>query len=156
MKIGIISDTHDNSSYVLGAAEVLRGCEVDYILHAGDIVSAATARVFAAINGAKFIAVLGNCDIDKDNLRESISGLGGQLCETVYNGEIAQRRILMAHKPAVLRGLLEKERFDLGIYGHTHKQAINKTGRTLIINAGPGCVTIVDLDNMKIEEMVPG
>jgi putative phosphoesterase len=117
-----------------------------------------TAAMFAGIDGAKFIAVYGNCDTDKAELSEIITGFGGEIHET-YEGEIAGRHIFMAHRPNFLQSALESGKYDLIIYGHTHRLDIRKAGRTLVVNPGTirfwhigrPYVVIVELDNMTAE-----
>ena len=55
MQIGIISDSHDHHSNVLRAIEIFNESNVEYVLHAGDIVSPFTAKAFADLRIAKFI-----------------------------------------------------------------------------------------------------
>ena len=136
----------------------LRRKKVSYIFHAGDIESGDTAEMFAGVNGAKFIAVFGNCDMERAELAEAIARFGGEISET-YEGEIGNRRIFMAHKPELSQVAIESGKFDLVIYGHTHKLDIRKVGLTLIVNPGTARrwqmghphVVIVELDNMTAE-----
>jgi hypothetical protein len=62
MRIGIVSDTHDNRRHVMQAIEIFRRHAVQYVLHAGDIVAPFTTLAFAELRSAKFIAVFGNND----------------------------------------------------------------------------------------------
>ena len=56
MKIGILSDTHDAHENVLKAIKIFNEHKVSYVFHAGDMVSPFTARAFADVAPAKFIA----------------------------------------------------------------------------------------------------
>ena len=158
MKIGIISDTHDGLANAAMAAQVFGYRKVSYILHAGDIESADTAQAFAGINGAKFIAVFGNCDNERLHLAEAITSFGGEIHET-YDGQIDGKRIFMAHKPELAQNAVESGQFDLVIHGHTHQLKIERTGRTLIVNPGTARrwqmgnphVVIVELGDMAAE-----
>ncbi len=158
MKIGIISDTHDGHHNAIRAGEIFNQKKVDFILHAGDIESRDTAEIFAGINEAKFIAVYGNCDTERAELTEAITNLGGEIHE-IYEGQIGGKRIFMAHQPELMKGAIERDEFDLVIYGHTHKLDIRKVGRTLVINPGTARrwqmgsphVVIVELDHMVTE-----
>jgi len=158
MKIGIISDTHDGLANAGKAAEVFGQQKVSFILHAGDIESGDTAEIFAGINGAKFIAVYGNCDTQRAELVETITSFGGEVNE-IYDGQIGERRIFMAHRPELAQGAVESGKFDLVIKGHTHKLDICKVGRTLIVNPGTARrwqmghprVVIVELEDMSAE-----
>jgi len=158
MKIGIISDTHDGLANISRAAEVFRQRKVSFIFHAGDIEAADTAQMFAGINEAKFIAVYGNCDTERVYLAETIENFGGEIHET-YNGQIDSRRIFMSHKPELATKAIQSGKFDLVIYGHTHKLDIRKAGKVLVVNPGTARrwqmghphVVIVELADMSAD-----
>ncbi|HDZ69132.1 MAG TPA: metallophosphoesterase [Phycisphaerales bacterium] len=159
MKIGIISDTHDAYKNVLKAVNVFNEKKVKYILHAGDMVSPSTAEAFAGVGDAKFIAVFGNCDLDKLFLATAINDFGGQIHQAPYTGHAGGKRIFMTHRPVAMESIIESGRFDLVIYGHTHKQDIRKVGETLVINPGKSAgrlmgkssVVVLELDDMSAE-----
>jgi putative phosphoesterase len=150
MKVGIISDTHDRQSDVARAAEIFSEQKVGYILHAGDMVSASTAKAFAQVDGAKFIGVFGNCDREKSMLTSYVSDFGGEIHGHVYRGEIGGRRVFMTHKPSTLGEVSQDNSFDLVVYGHTHKQLVQKVGQTLVINPGTSAVVVLELDDMSV------
>jgi hypothetical protein len=93
MKIGIISDSHDHHANVLKAVEIFKNKNVEYILHAGDIISPFTARALSAVSNAKFIAVFGNNDGEKHILKSTIEGFcrkaspsgGGEIHKDPYH-----------------------------------------------------------------------
>ena len=159
MKIGIISDSHDAHQNVLKAVDVFNEQNVDYVLHAGDMVSPFTAKAFAEVKGAEFIAVFGNCDGEKLFLKSTIENFGGKIYEDNYTGQIGNRRIFMTHKPGELESIADSGKYNLVIYGHTHKQDIRKVGNTLVINPGEStdwltgspAVVVFDTDNMNVE-----
>ena len=162
MKIGIISDSHDHHLNVLKAVEVFNEHKVSYILHAGDIVSPFTATAFSKVEGAKLIAVFGNNDGEKIILKREFDSFGGEIYEDCYKGEIAGRKIFMTHRPSIVDEMAASGKFDLVIYGHTHKQDIRKSGDTLIINPGEStdwlmeksAVVILRPDDMSFEEVL--
>jgi len=157
MKIGIISDSHDHHANVLKAVEVFNREKVKYVFHAGDIIAPFAAKAFAEVKGAKFIAVFGNNDGEKVILKSTISGFGGEICDDAYRGEVGGKKIFMTHKPSVAEEAAGAGKYDLVIYGHTHKQDIRKVGETLIINPGESTdwlseksfVVVLELDNME-------
>ena len=159
MKIGIISDSHDHHKNVLKAVEVFGKHKVSYIFHSGDIVSPFTAKAFAGVEGAKFIGVFGNCDGEKVILTSTIKDFGGEIHEGIYRGEVAGKRIFMTHTLGVIEEVAGSGKFDLVIYGHTHKQDIRKVGDTLVVNPGEStdwltdesCVVVLELDDMSYE-----
>jgi putative phosphoesterase len=162
MNIGIISDTHDHHSNVIKAIEIFNKRQVKYVLHAGDIVSPFTAKAFADLKEAKFIAVFGNCDGEKIHLKNAIEGFGGEVYDSVYNDQIADRRVFMTHRPDAINEVAGSGKYDLVIYGHTHRQDIRTVGKTLIVNPGEAtdwltgqpCVVVVELDDMSYEPIL--
>ena len=54
MKIGLISDTHDNIQNIRKAISLFNDKNVSFVIHAGDIVSPEAVEAFA---GVKLIAV---------------------------------------------------------------------------------------------------
>ena len=160
MKIGIISDTHDHHANVLKAIEIFKREQVEYILHAGDIVSQYTAKAFGDAKDAKFIAVYGNNDGEKFVLKSVIEGFGGEIHQDPYHGQIAGKKIFMTHKPSVLDEVISSQRYDIIIYGHTHFRDVRTVGRTLIINpgeatdwvCGKGNLCVLDTDSLKVTD----
>jgi len=156
MKIGIISDSHDSHGGVLKAIEIFNKEKVEYILHAGDIISPFTARAFSNVTSATFIAVFGNNDGEKLLLTSTIQSFGGQIHENVLHTEIQGKKIFMTHIPSTIDEVIETGHYDLVIYGHTHRQDIRKIGKTLVINpgestdwiTGKSSLVILDLEDM--------
>jgi putative phosphoesterase len=157
MRIGIISDTHDHLPNARQAVEIFRRHGVQYVLHAGDIVAPFTARIFSELRDAKFIAVFGNNDGEKLQLKRVVEGFGGEIHEYCYQGELAGRKVCMVHTDHMVEELAASQRHDLVIHGHTHHPETRRVGRTLIINPGEatdaltslGRVVILDLDDMS-------
>jgi putative phosphoesterase len=157
MKIGIISDTHDHHQNVLKAIGIFNDEQVKYVLHAGDMVSPFTAKAFANVPGARFIAVFGNCDGEKLRLKEAITEFGGEINNHIYTGRLDNKEIFMTHRPDMIDELSAGGKYDLLIFGHTHKQDIRKVGRSLIINpgettdwiTGQPSIVVLELDDMS-------
>jgi uncharacterized protein len=159
MKIGIISDTHDHYDNVAKAIEVFRKHAVEVVLHAGDIISAPTSQLFSELTGVRFIAVFGNCDIDRHLLRSTIEGFGGEIHDVVFQGRLDGKTVYMAHAPQTVRQAAESGEYDLVVYGHTHRDNIQQIGKTLIVNPGEatnsrtgmGQVLILDTADLSVD-----
>jgi putative phosphoesterase len=135
MKIGLISDTHDNIENILKAVTAFKDENVDVVLHAGDYVFPKSVESFA---GVKLIGVLGNNDTDVSGLSESFDKIQGELKGeifepiydgikfAVYHGTSSSRRDLLA----------KSGNYDVFIHGHTHRKVVNYIGKTLVINPG--------------------
>jgi uncharacterized protein len=161
MKIGIISDTHDHHVNVLKAIEIFNNERVEYIFHAGDIVSPFTAKAFGNVKNAKFIAVFGNNDGEKHLLKSTIESFGGQIHHDPYHGKIADKKVFLTHKPGLIDEAAASGKYDIIIYGHTHYTDIRTVNKTLIINpgeatdwvCGKGNLVILETDGLELKEM---
>lgn len=135
MKIGLISDTHDNIQNIRKAISLFSNKNVSFVIHAGDIVSPEAVEAFL---GLKIIAVLGNNDLEVNGLANAFDKIGGQLkgefCEmehddlifAIYHGTNSRKKEL----------LIRSGKYNVVVCGHTHKMQYKKYGRTLVINPG--------------------
>ncbi len=123
MKIGVISDTHDFFDPKI--PDLFAG--VDHILHAGDIGTAWITFQLEQI--APVTAVLGNND----------AGLHFKETEIV---ELAGRKFLIHHivNPQALTqsvaSRIVRQRPEVIVFGHTHKQFNETLGGMLFFNPG--------------------
>jgi putative phosphoesterase len=135
MKIGLISDTHDNIQNIQNAITSFNDKHVRVVIHAGDIVSPETVEVF---EGIRLIGVLGNNDLEVRELTSAFNKIGGQLkgefCEieqdklifAVYHGTDSRRK----------ESFIQCGKYDVVVCGHTHRVQNKKVGKTLVINPG--------------------
>ncbi len=159
MKIGIISDSHDHHSNMMSAVKIFQSLGVDYVLHAGDIVSPFSAKIFRELESSHFIAVYGNNDGEKIFLKNTIEMFGGEIHEYCYKGEIDGKRVYMTHTHHNIEEIVSSQKYDLVIYGHTHKRDIRTEGRTMVINpgestdwlSGQGHIILLETDTMSYE-----
>jgi len=156
MRIGIISDTHDQRANVREAVGVFKAQSVEYVLHAGDITAPGTASLFAELPGVQLIAVLGNCDCERMALHAAVQVAGGEMHGRTYEGNLDGRAVYMTHVPHEIDRVVNSGKYDLVVYGHTHRQDIRRVGKTLLVNPGatrgsmsdPPEVVVVDLADM--------
>ena len=166
MKIGVISDTHDNLEMIKRAVDLFNSEGVELVIHAGDFVSPFTEKPFRALN-AKFVGIFGNNDGDKLLLREKYRGIG-ELSEEPLVLEMNARKIVVTHKPKIVEALVASRIYDVVIFGHTHKAEVRKVKEekgkeVLVLNPGECCgyltgqktVAILDLETLsaRIEEI---
>ena len=123
MNIGVLSDTHNFLDPKF--AELFAG--VSRILHAGDVGNASIIHELEAI--APVTAVYGNTDMNLP------------LKETEFV-ELAGRKFLVHHivNPFApverLKDRIARERPDVVVFGHTHKQFRETVGGILFFNPG--------------------
>jgi putative phosphoesterase len=162
MLIGLIADTHDNLPMVDRAMKRLNEENVELVLHAGDYVAGFVIPRFKELK-AKLIGVFGNNDGDHELLRKRFSEnerleLRGNFAEITADG----LKIALLHGGDVelLEALIDQERFDVVIQGHTHIAEIRRKGKTLVVNPGEVCgyltgkSTLALLDTVKREAKI--
>lgn len=136
MKIGILSDSHDNLANIQKTVRVFREAGVEVIVHAGDFCSPFFFREAADYKDfcSRMYAVFGNNDGDKVMLKEL--GLGFcEFREAVFRFDLEGRKVVVMHYPDVAESLYRSGDFDLVIFGHTHRLVLEGKDR-LLLNPG--------------------
>jgi putative phosphoesterase len=133
MKIGIVSDTHDNLGLAEKAVEFFENEEVEKVFHCGDMVAPFTAELFDG--DFDFHAVRGNND-GEWNLKETVEDFGAfynNTAELEFDGN----KIAVYHgtEEEIVEGLVEKK-YDYVFRGHTHRRKTEVHGETVEINPG--------------------
>ncbi len=159
MKIGVLSDTHDNLANIRKAVDVFSKNGVEVILHCGDFCSPFTLALFKPLvdRGAKMHAVFGNNDGDRLLLARRGEGLC-TFCDGARILELGGRRVAMMHYPDLAADLLLAGTFDLVIHGHDHRARVEGAARKLL-NPGTcsgyladrATVGLVDTDGLAVE-----
>lgn len=122
MKIGIISDSHDNLTNLKVALNYFEHQKIKTVIHAGDLCFVDTLKYLLKNFSGKLFLVEGNGDDEA----EKFFALEKQFSNFKYStnfGELELKNFTIAfvHKPDQLNELAETEKYDLIIYGHTHK-----------------------------------
>ena len=141
LRIGILSDTHDNLPLVDRAVARLSALSPDLVLHAGDFVSPFVIPRLAALP-CPCIGVFGNNDGDRGLLaaRARESGrveIHGSFLARLMDGRSVA--LLHGHEPGAVEEIAGTGIFDLVVHGHTHRPSIAGRGRTLLVNPGEAC-----------------
>lgn len=135
MKIGILSDSHDNVPAIKAAVDRCRAAGIAQLLHAGDFI-APFALLPLAEAGAPVTAVFGNNDGERVGLARIAAERGWTLGAKFAFGEVGGLRFALHHEPEPVEALAASGLYDLVVYGHTHARDIRTVGRTLIVNPG--------------------
>jgi len=131
MKIGILSDSHDNLPAVAGAVRAFNGADVSLVVHAGDLVAPFVSLPLKDLR-VEFIAVFGNNDGERIGLSNVFKG---RIHRPPHEFEFGGKKILLMHEPDNLDLLVSTGHYDAVVYGHTHQVHVRK-GRTTVINPG--------------------
>lgn len=156
MRIGVVSDTHNNLRNVTRIVELLNEARVDRVVHTGDITQAKTLEIFGGLDAPLF-GVFGNND-ERLPLLDVASRLGMRLVEGPLQLEWASRRIVVAHDPLELRQAMRSEH-SVALHGHNHRRVMERLGDRLTFNPGecaghmPGrnAIGVLDLCDLSTE-----
>jgi putative phosphoesterase len=133
MKLGILSDSHDNLPALDRIVARFNAENVDLVLHAGDFVSPFTSIPLGRLR-ASLVGVFGNNDGDRVHLIERFRGMGA-IHSGVHSFEADGVRIVLMHEPQAIDALVASGAQDLIVYGHTHKVDLRQ-GRPAVVNPG--------------------
>ncbi|HEY7696615.1 MAG TPA: metallophosphoesterase [Nitrososphaeraceae archaeon] len=135
MKIGLISDTHDNIQNIRRAVRKFNDKHVDLVIHAGDIVSPNAVESLADV---KLVGVLGNNDKDVAGLTSAFNKINGKLEGEIYKTVYDGMKFAVYHGTSIAKReqLIKSGKYDIFIYGHTHRKDNRFVGNTRVINPG--------------------
>ena len=161
MKIGVLSDSHDNLIKIRKAVKLFLKAGIGAIIHAGDFCS---PFFFQEVQDLKAIcpgmyAVFGNNDGDRLLLSQKGSGFC-EFKDAVFTMEIDGRKVVVMHYPDIAESLYRTGDYDLVIFGHTH-HPIQRGDTKKLLNPGacsgylsPGgraTIALFDTTDMGIE-----
>ncbi|HTO07588.1 MAG TPA: YfcE family phosphodiesterase [Myxococcota bacterium] len=132
MRIGVISDTHDNARNVARIVEVLRAARVERVIHTGDITRGSTLRLLGELAVPVF-GVFGNNDHDRAELAGVAAELGFELAEPPLELRWHGRRITVVHDRRAHPVLASS---DVLLHGHDHRLCLERVEGTLVFNPG--------------------
>lgn len=156
MKIGVISDTHDNLSMISAAVRLFNRLKTDFVIHAGDFVAPFTVPEINKLD-CPWKGVFGNNDGERKGLS---AASGGRIGEAPLILSFDSRKIIVVHDIVLLEG--KKPQADILIYGHSHKPLVEKNGRLLSLNPGEcggwlsGKSTVAVLDTAALSAEIVG
>ena len=130
MRLGLVSDTHDNVALSRVAAAFFRERACDLVLHLGDVTEPATVDVFA---GLPMRFLRGNND-DRRELAPVLAQNG--FPEILDDWTDRMEGVLVAAHHGHLTPRFGSLEPDLLLHGHTHRMRATRVGRTLVVNPG--------------------
>lgn len=153
MKIGIISDTHDNLGVTREAIDFFEAQGCEKVIHCGDMVAPFTAELFDG--DFEFHYVRGNND-GEWNLKETVNEFGhfyNNIAELEIGGEDSSEKESLSEQRSqendagleiavyhgteeeIVEGLVEKD-YDFVFRGHTHEKKVSEKDGTVELNPG--------------------
>lgn len=157
MRIGVVSDTHNNLRNVGRIVELFNDAHVDRVIHTGDITQAKTLDVFERLR-APLYGVFGNNDQELESLHYAVHRHGFVFAEPPLELLWHGRKIIVVHDPLEFEGSLDTSH-DLALHGHTHLKRIEQRDEQLLFNPGEcaghmkgfNAVGVIDLGAMTPE-----
>jgi putative phosphoesterase len=134
MRLGIVSDTHDDATALEAAVGTFEDAGVDAVIHCGDFVAPFSATPFDA--DFDFYAVRGNND-GEWALQGTVGAFGtylGEMGELSFDG--ASVAVYHGTSPPIVDALVDCGAYDYVCHGHTHEYAHERRAGTTRINPG--------------------
>ena len=136
MKIGVLSDSHENVTNLELALDAYRAEGITQVIHCGDMTTDKTAR---SLIGFVVIYVEGNMDQGVPEIYRTLRDLNSHsVVLPTYEGEIEGVSIGVTHgdNENELRRLIDSEKLRYVFHGHTHRRRDEIHGTTRIYNPG--------------------
>ena len=139
MKIGVISDTHDQQELILQCVQTLNEADVGLVIHCGDWVSPFILQAFKGLR-MPMKGVFGNNDGDKFRHLKFSQDLKLDILyeDRFLELTVDDRKIAVFHGDykELVNALVLCGTYDAVFHGHTHRKVNETIGRTLSLNPG--------------------
>lgn len=136
MKIGILSDTHNDIANLSTALVMFHQEGINQIIHCGDLTDPQTAKYF---EGFQVTYVYGNIDSSIEEIsriwkdQNNNNWVGELFCGEIGGEQIA---ITHGHIDGQINSLAISGKFKYVFHGHTHRRRDEKVGKVRVINPG--------------------
>ena len=140
MKIGVVSDTHNNLKNIETIINLFNDEKVSLVIHTGDISNANSLEKFSQLK-CELIGVYGNNDRNELGIKEVALKNGFNFQEPPRKLSLNHREIAIFHEPDNIdQFLLENKGINVVLFGHTHRYENNikneKVRTNMNINPG--------------------
>ncbi|MEE9410646.1 MAG: metallophosphoesterase [Candidatus Heimdallarchaeota archaeon] len=136
MKIGIMSDSHDNLNNIKKAIQIFTENIVESVIHAGDLISPFCIPPFKSFKG-RFYLCSGNNLGDTELIQEKILEYGEFFID-MGEFDLDNKKFALYHgtNTLITNALLGSQKYDYVVIGHTHKTEVKEIEKTILINPG--------------------
>jgi len=159
MKIGVLSDTHDNLSNLTYVMNTYRERGITTLIHCGDLTSLDMVSHFT---GFRVIYTMGNMDVVTGTIKKRLQKMrDDNFAGMVFKGKLGGVDVAATHShvDGKVMELVREKRFDWIFHGHTHEKRDEVVRGARIVNPGalgglgrePRTFCIVDLDAEDVE-----
>jgi len=137
MKLGVISDTHDNVAAIEESVTLFEERGVETLVHCGDYIAPLMVPYF---KGFELHGVLGNNDGDVDAIEQQFMALdGGHLHGRYAELAFGGRSFFVLHGDQGMDAVNERAAsgdHDYLLYGHFHAAEEREVEGTTVVNPG--------------------
>ncbi len=159
MRIGVLSDTHDNLTNLITVLETFRERSITTLIHCGDLTS---LDMISHFKGFRLIYTLGNMDAATGAIKKRIEKMNTEnYAGMVYRGKIGGVSLAATHShiDGKVMELVREQRYKWIFHGHTHEKRDEMVHGVRIVNPGalgglgrePRSFCIVDLEDEEVE-----
>ncbi len=136
MRIGVVSDTHNNLKNIDIVISLFNQEKVELVVHTGDITNANSLEKFSKLK-CKLLGVYGNNDRNEKGLKDVAFKNNFLFQEPPNLINLYNRNIAIFHEPDLIDDfLLKNNSIDIVIHGHTHRYRQEVKNETLFFNPG--------------------
>ena len=154
MKLGVMSDSHDNIPNVKRAVALFNEIGVELVVHAGDFIAPFSIDPLADLN-CRVVGVFGNNDGERVVLAKKFAAIG-EVHPNLASASLGDKTIAVMHYPELAIPIAKSGEYDIVVYGHTHKIDIQKD-KSLLLNpgetggwtTGKATVAVVDIETLE-------
>ena len=159
MKIGVLSDTHDNLPNLLYVLNTYRERGIGTLVHCGDLTS---LEMLSHFSGFRLIYTMGNMDITTGTIKKRLEKMGeDNFAGIVFRGKLGGVPVAATHShiDGKVMDIVQKGNVQWLFHGHTHKKRDEVVRGVRIVNPGalgglgrePRSFCIVDLVAEAVE-----
>ena len=157
MKIGVVSDTHNNLRNIEIIINLFNDEKVPIVVHTGDITNSNSLEQFSKLN-SELIGVYGNNDRNESGLKKVAQKNNFKFQDPPQRLNLLDREIVIFHEPDNIdQFLAENKLIQVVLYGHTHRYENSTKNGVLYFNPGESAgmqkgsnaIGILDLANLE-------
>ncbi len=141
MKLGIISDTHDQLESIIRVIDLFKKNNIKKIYHCGDWIKFSTVKYFFSLcpSNIPLTSVVGNNQFNPHFIQQINKQSWNINIKQNFNYDIVEDlkiAVYHGHINKKLNSLLTSQRYDLVCSGHTHIAKVEIMTNTIHINPG--------------------
>lgn len=162
MRIGVVSDTHNNLKNIEKIIDLFNDEDVSLVIHTGDITNAKSLGKFSRL-ASPLVGVYGNNDRNELGIKEVALKNNFDFKEPPSILTLNNKNLAIFHEPEYIEEFLKRNQYvDIVIHGHTHRyrNEINNNilyynpGESAGILKGKNAVGVIDLNNLSTKRIL--